>query len=337
MSKNINKYFEQLNSEQIEAVEKLSGPLLVLAGAGTGKTRVLTTRLSHILFTKQAVPSQIFAVTFTNKAANEMRERVENILGRSVAGWWLGTFHSLAARILRKHSELVNLKNNFTIIDYDDQLRLIKQLLSSENIDEKRWPARSLIAIIQRWKDSCLVPADIEKNIFKGNDFADGESGRIYKLYQERLSNLNACDFGDLLLHVINILKINKDIRKYYQNKFKYILVDEFQDTNTAQYLWLKILSEEHKNICVVGDDDQSIYSWRGAEVKNILNFENDFSKTKTIRLEKNYRSSGNILEAASNLISYNEGRLGKTLWTDTEAGEKINIRNVYKKLSLLH
>ena len=330
MSKNINKYFEQLNSEQIEAVEKLSGPLLVLAGAGTGKTRVLTTRLSHILFTKQAVPSQIFAVTFTNKAANEMRERVENILGRSVAGWWLGTFHSLAARILRKHAELVNLKNNFTIIDYDDQVRLIKQLLSSENIDEKRWPARSLIAIIQRWKDSCLVPADIEKNIFKGNDFADGESGRIYKLYQERLSNLNACDFGDLLLHVINILKINKDIRKYYQNKFKYILVDEFQDTNTAQYLWLKILSEEHKNICVVGDDDQSIYSWRGAEVKNILNFENDFSKTKTIRLEKNYRSSGNILEAASNLISYNEGRLGKTLWTDTEAGEKINIRNVY-------
>ena len=330
MSKNINKYFEQLNSEQIEAVEKLSGPLLVLAGAGTGKTRVLTTRLSHILFTKQAVPSQIFAVTFTNKAANEMRERVENILGRSVAGWWLGTFHSLAARILRKHAELVNLKNNFTIIDYDDQVRLIKQLLSSENIDEKRWPARSLIAIIQRWKDSCLVPADIEKNIFKGNDFADRKSGKIYKLYQERLSNLNACDFGDLLLHVINILKINKDIRKYYQHKFKYILVDEFQDTNTAQYLWLKILSEEHKNICVVGDDDQSIYSWRGAEVKNILNFENDFSKTKTIRLEKNYRSSGNILEAASNLISYNEGRLGKTLWTDTEAGEKINIRNVY-------
>ena len=330
MSKNINKYFEQLNSEQIEAVEKLSGPLLVLAGAGTGKTRVLTTRLSHILFTKQAIPSQIFAVTFTNKAANEMRERVENILGRSVAGWWLGTFHSLAARILRKHAELVNLKNNFTIIDYDDQLRLIKQLLSSENIDEKRWPARSLIAIIQRWKDSCLVPADIEKNIFKGNDFADRKSGKIYKLYQERLSSLNACDFGDLLLHVINILKINKDIRKYYQNKFKYILVDEFQDTNTAQYLWLKILSEEHKNICVVGDDDQSIYSWRGAEVKNILNFENDFSKTKTIRLEKNYRSSGNILEAASNLISYNEGRLGKTLWTDTEAGEKINIRNVY-------
>ena len=282
MSKNINKYFEQLNSEQIEAVEKLSGPLLVLAGAGTGKTRVLTTRLSHILFTKQAVPSQIFAVTFTNKAANEMRERVENILGRSVAGWWLGTFHSLAARILRKHAELVNLKNNFTIIDYDDQLRLIKQLLSSENIDEKRWPARSLIAIIQRWKDSCLVPADIEKNIFKGNDFADRKSGKIYKLYQERLSSLNACDFGDLLLHVINILKINKDIRKYYQNKFKYILVDEFQDTNTAQYLWLKILSEEHKNICVVGDDDQSIYSWRGAEVKNILNFENDFCCTKT-------------------------------------------------------
>ena len=187
-----------------------------------------------------------------------------------------------------------------------------------------------MIAIIQRWKDSCLVPADIEKNVFKGNDFADGESGKIYKLYQERLSNLNACDFGDLLLHVINILKINKDIRKYYQHKFKYILVDEFQDTNTAQYLWLKILSEEHQNICVVGDDDQSIYSWRGAEVKNILNFENDFSKTKTIRLEKNYRSSGNILEAASNLISYNEGRLGKTLWTDTEAGEKINIRNVY-------
>ena len=281
MPNNKNKYLEQLNSEQEEAVKNLSGPLLVLAGAGTGKTRVLTTKLSHIVSLNEAMPSQIFAVTFTNKAANEMRERVESILGRSVAGWWLGTFHSLAARILRKHAELANLKNNFTIIDPDDQVRLMKQILSVENIDEKRWPARSLISIIQRWKDNGLNPEEVEKRFFIGTDFANGEATRLYKLYQERLITLNASDFGDLLLHVINILKNNEDIRHQYQEKFKYILVDEFQDTNAAQYYWLKTLSAKHGNICVVGDDDQSIYSWRGADINNILNYEKDFKNTK--------------------------------------------------------
>ena len=330
MPNNKNKYLEELNAEQISAVENLSGPLLVLAGAGTGKTRVLTTRLSHILRLNQATPSQIFAVTFTNKAANEMRERVERILGRSVAGWWLGTFHSLAARILRKHAELVNLKNNFTIIDSDDQIRLIKQILVSENIDEKRWPARTLLSIIQRWKDSGLNPQDINKSHYSGSDFANGEASQLYKLYQERLITLNASDFGDLLLHVINILKIHEDIRVQYQEKFKFILVDEFQDTNAAQYYWLKVLSSKHKNICAVGDDDQSIYSWRGADVNNILNYEKDFKSAKIIRLERNYRSTGNILSAASHLIANNESRLGKTLWTKDEEGDKISIRNVY-------
>ena len=239
MPNNKNKYLEELNAEQISAVKNLSGPLLVLAGAGTGKTRVLTTRLSHILRLNQATPSQIFAVTFTNKAANEMRERVERILGRSVAGWWLGTFHSLAARILRKHAELVNLKNNFTIIASNDQIRLIKQILVSENIDEKRWPARTLLSIIQRWKDSGLNPQDNNKSHYYGSDFANSEASQLYKLYQERLITLNASDFGDLLLHVINILKINEDIRVQYQEKFKFILVDEFQDTNAALYYWL--------------------------------------------------------------------------------------------------
>ena len=330
MPNNKNKYLEQLNSEQEEAVKNLSGPLLVLAGAGTGKTRVLTTKLSHIVSLNEAMPSQIFAVTFTNKAANEMRERVESILGRSVAGWWLGTFHSLAARILRKHAELANLKNNFTIIDSDDQVRLMKQILSVENIDEKRWPARSLISIIQLWKDNGLNPEEVEKRFFIGTDFANGEATRLYKLYQERLITLNASDFGDLLLHVINILKNNEDIRHQYQEKFKYILVDEFQDTNAAQYYWLKTLSAKHGNICVVGDDDQSIYSWRGADINNILNYEKDFKNTKIIKLERNYRSTGNILSAASHLISKNKSRLGKTLWTKGEEGSTINIRNVY-------
>ena len=327
--KNIN-HFSELNDAQKEAVETVNGPLLVLAGAGTGKTRVLTSRLSYILQNKIAHPSEICTVTFTNKAANEMRMRVEKMIGNSIAGWWLGTFHSLAARILRANAELVNLKNTFTIIDTDDQIRLIKQILSLENIDEKRWPARSLLSIIQRWKDMGLNPIDVKNAFHSGTDFANNQAIKLYKLYQSRLITLNAADFGDLLLHVITIFQRNSDIKSLYQNKFKYILVDEFQDTNASQYFWLKSLAEKHKNLCAVGDDDQSIYSWRGADVSNILNFEKDFQNTKTIRLEENYRSTGNILAAASGLISKNQSRLGKTLWTEGDMGNLINIRTVY-------
>ena len=323
-------HFTDLNEAQIEAVKTVNGPLLVLAGAGTGKTRVLTSRLSYILQNNIAHPSQICTVTFTNKAANEMRIRVEKMIGNSVAGWWLGTFHSLAARILRSNAELVNLKNTFTIIDTDDQIRLVKQVLSLENIDEKRWPARSLLSIIQRWKDMGLNPIDVKDAFHSGTDFANNQAIKLYKLYQNRLLTLNAADFGDLLLHVITIFQKHPEIKKLYQNKFKYILVDEFQDTNASQYYWLKTLAEEHKNLCAVGDDDQSIYSWRGADVTNILNFEKDFKNTKTIRLEENYRSTGNILAAASGLIAKNQSRLGKTLWTEGEMGDKINVRTVY-------
>ena len=326
-----NQYkFTELNEAQIEAVKTVNGPLLVLAGAGTGKTRVLTSRLSYILQNNIAHPSQICTVTFTNKAANEMRIRVEKMIGNSVAGWWLGTFHSLAARILRSNAELVNLKNTFTIIDTDDQIRLVKQVLSLENIDEKRWPARSMLSIIQRWKDMGLNPIDVKDAFHSGTDFANNQAIKLYKLYQNRLLTLNAADFGDLLLHVITIFQKHSEIKKLYQNKFKYILVDEFQDTNASQYYWLKTLAEKHKNLCAVGDDDQSIYSWRGADVTNILNFEKDFKNTKTIRLEENYRSTGNILAAASGLIAKNQSRLGKTLWTEGEMGDKINIRTVY-------
>ena len=326
-----NQYqFTELNEAQIEAVKTVNGPLLVLAGAGTGKTRVLTSRLSYILQNNIAHPSQICTVTFTNKAANEMRIRVEKMIGNSVAGWWLGTFHSLAARILRSNAELVNLKNTFTIIDTDDQIRLVKQVLSLENIDEKRWPARSILSIIQRWKDMGLNPIDVKDAFHSGTDFANNQAIKLYKLYQNRLLTLNAADFGDLLLHVITIFDKHPEIKKLYQNKFKYILVDEFQDTNASQYYWLKTLAEKHKNLCAVGDDDQSIYSWRGADVTNILNFEKDFKNTKTIRLEENYRSTGNILAAASGLIAKNQSRLGKTLWTEGEMGDKINIRTVY-------
>ena len=327
--KKIN-HLAELNDAQKEAVESVNGPLLVLAGAGTGKTRVLTSRLSYILQNNIARPSEICTVTFTNKAANEMRMRVEKMIGNSIAGWWLGTFHSLAARILRANAELVNLKNTFTIIDTDDQIRLIKQILSLENIDEKRWPARSLLSIIQRWKDMGLNPIDVKDAFHSGTDFANNQAIKLYKLYQNRLITLNAADFGDLLLHVITIFQRNSDIKSLYQNKFKYILVDEFQDTNASQYFWLKSLAEKHKNLCAVGDDDQSIYSWRGADVSNILNFEKDFQNTKTIRLEENYRSTGNILAAASGLISKNQSRLGKTLWTEGDIGNLINIRTVY-------
>ena len=330
MKKKEINYFRDLNTEQKEAVETIKGPLLVLAGAGTGKTKVLTTRLANLLYSKVAHPSEICAVTFTNKAANEMRLRVEKMLNKSLAGWWLGTFHSIAARILRSNAELVSLKTTFTIIDTDDQIRLIKQILSAENIDDKRWPARSLLAIIQRWKDMGLNPNEIKNSFHLGTDFANNQSIRLYKIYQQRLITLNAVDFGDLLLHVITIFKENEDIKKLYQNKFKYILVDEFQDTNASQYYWLQTLSHKHQNLCAVGDDDQSIYSWRGADVNNILNFEKDFPKAKIIKLEKNYRSTGNILEAASHLISHNKSRLGKTLWTDYEMGNTLNVRTVY-------
>ncbi len=325
-----DNYLSELNTEQKEAVETVDGPLLVLAGAGTGKTKVLTTRLTHILHKNIAHPSEICTVTFTNKASNEMRIRVEKMIGASIAGWWLGTFHSLAARILRSNAELINLKTTFTIIDTDDQTRLIKQIMSAENIDEKRWPARSLLSIIQRWKDMGLNPIDVNNAYHSGADFANNQAVKLYQNYQNRLITLNAVDFGDLLLHVITIFKNKPDIKKLYQNKFKYILVDEFQDTNASQYYWLKTLAENHQNLCAVGDDDQSIYSWRGADVNNILNFEKDFKNTKIIRLERNYRSTGNILAAASQLIAKNQNRLGKTLWTKEDMGNKINIRTVY-------
>ncbi len=325
-----DNYLSELNIEQKEAVETINGPLLVLAGAGTGKTKVLTTRLTHILHKNIAHPSEICTVTFTNKASNEMRIRVEKMIGASIAGWWLGTFHSLAARILRSNAELINLKTTFTIIDTDDQIRLIKQIMSAENIDEKRWPARSLLSIIQRWKDMGLNPIDVNNAYHSGADFANNQAVKLYQNYQNRLITLNAVDFGDLLLHVITIFKNKPDIKKLYQNKFKYILVDEFQDTNASQYYWLKTLAENHQNLCAVGDDDQSIYSWRGADVNNILNFEKDFKNTKIIRLERNYRSTGNILAAASQLIAKNQNRLGKTLWTKEDMGNKINIRTVY-------
>jgi len=321
-------YLKSLNKPQLEAVKSLSGPLLILAGAGTGKTRVLITRLAHILVTKRALPSEILAVTFTNKAAMEMKDRVEKLIRRSTETMWLGTFHSLCARILRKHAEIVNLKSNFTILDTDDQIRLIKQVMEIKNIDLKRWPPRSMLAIIERWKDRGLSPADIsDKEIGK---FASGRSLPIYESYQQRLITLNSADFGDLILHCLQIFKKSKDVLSEYQKKFKFILVDEYQDTNITQNLWLKKIAFGQNNICCVGDDDQSIYAWRGAEVDNILNFKRDFLNAKIIRLEENYRSTSHILSSASGLISHNKGRLGKTLWTSIDGGEKINIKSFW-------
>lgn len=317
-----------LNETQREAVETLDGPLLVLAGAGTGKTRVLTTRLAQILHARRCRPYQMLAVTFTNKAAQEMRLRVADLVGPVAEGMWLGTFHALGARILRRHAELVGLKSNFTILDTDDQIRLLKQLLEAEQIDEKRWPARALSAIIQRWKDRGLTPDKI--SAADGEEFANGRAVEIYRQYQSRLQTLNAADFGDLLLHCLTIFTSNQDVLDSYQNLFRYILVDEYQDTNVAQYLWLRLLAQKNQNICCVGDDDQSIYGWRGAEVGNILRFEKDFAGAKVVRLEQNYRSTPHILSAASGLIAHNEGRLGKTLWTDQNEGEKVVIRGVW-------
>ena len=317
-------YLAALNAEQRAAVEALDGPLLVLAGAGTGKTRVLTTRLAHILESGRAWPGQVLAVTFTNKAAREMIERVEALVGRSTAGLWLGTFHAVAARILRRHAELADLKSDFTILDMDDQLRIHRQLLREANLDEKRWPPRALSAIVQRWKDRGLGPDRVADA--PGADFAQGRAPALYAAYQQRLRQANAVDFGDLLLHGLEIFTKNADVLAEYQTRFRYLLVDEYQDTNIAQYLWLRLLAQTHRNICCVGDDDQSIYGWRGAEVGNILKFERDFPGARIIRLERNYRSTGHILAAASGLIARNTGRLGKTLWTEDADGEKVRV-----------
>ena len=321
-------YFAGLNPAQADAVAALDGPVLVLAGAGTGKTRVLTTRLAHILATRRAWPSQIIAVTFTNKAAAEMRERLERMIGRAAEGLWLGTFHSIAARILRRHAEAVGLKPNFTILDADDQLRLVKQLAAAEHIDERAAPPRALLAIFERWKDRGLTPDKVPTA--EAGDIADGRAIALYRLYQARLITLNAADFGDLLLHNLTIFAEQPDILADYQERFRYILVDEYQDTNVAQYLWLRLLAQKHKNLCCVGDDDQSIYSWRGAEIGNILRFEKDFPGAAIVRLEQNYRSTPHILAAASALIAQNEGRLGKTLWTEVDEGERVVLRGLW-------
>ncbi len=321
-------YLEALNDRQREAVEATEGPLLVLAGAGTGKTRVLTTRLAHIAISGHAWPSQILAVTFTNKAAREMRDRAAGLIGDAVEGLWIGTFHALAARILRRHAEAVGLRQDFTILDADDQIRLVKSLAEAADIDTRRWPPRALHAAIERFKNRGLGPEQVDTAV--AADTLDGRTGVLYAAYQERLKTVNACDFGDLLLHCLHIFTTRADILDLYHRRFRYILVDEYQDTNVAQYLWLRILAQGRRNICCVGDDDQSIYSWRGAEVGNILRFETDFPGAATVRLEQNYRSTPQILAGASALIARNRGRLGKTLWTDREAGAPIRIRGVW-------
>jgi DNA helicase-2/ATP-dependent DNA helicase PcrA len=383
----VPQYLAGLNPEQRDAVETLDGPVLVLAGAGTGKTRVLTTRIAHILSQGRARPGEILSVTFTNKAAREMKMRLGQMLGQAVEGMpWLGTFHSIAGRILRIHAELVQLKSNFTVLDVDDQVRLLKQLLQAENIDDKRWPARMLAGLIDGWKNRGLAPSQVPSG--EAAVFGNGKGGKLYASYQERLKILNAADFGDLLLENIRLFRENPDVLRGYQNRFRFILVDEYQDTNVAQYLWLRLLSQtstkgseaavtsprrgevdmrsmsgegeqadgrsvpphptplpdgereqvssvatleiRQKNICCVGDDDQSIYGWRGAEVDNILRFEHDFPGAKVIRLERNYRSTGHILAAASHLIAHNEGRLGKTLRTEDEDGEKVTVTGAW-------
>ena len=321
-------YMDDLNPAQRQAVEHLEGPVLMLAGAGTGKTKALTARIAHLLSTGRAQPREILAVTFTNKAAHQMKERVGRLLGQSAEGMpWLGTFHAICVKLLRRHAELVDLKSNFTILDSDDQLRLLKQLVRAANIDEKRWPARVLSGVIGSWKNRAITPgkvpaADAGAYNSKGID--------LYAQYQIRLRELNAVDFDDLLMHMVKIFQAHTDVLEQYQRWFRYILVDEYQDTNVAQYLWLRLLSGGHKNICCVGDDDQSIYGWRGAEVGNILRFEKDFPSACVVRLEQNYRSTPHILAAASNVIRGNENRLGKELWTETLDGEKVRLIGHY-------
>jgi DNA helicase-2/ATP-dependent DNA helicase PcrA len=322
-------YLAGLNPEQRQAVEATDGPVLVLAGAGTGKTRVLTTRLAHILATGRARPWELLSVTFTNKAAREMRTRITDIIGPAAEGLrWLGTFHSIAAQILRRHAELVGLKSSYTIIDVDDQERLIKQLLEAENIDAKRWTPRAFASLIDGWKNRGWTPDRLPAS--EGGHFANNRGQALYAMYQDRLRVLNACDFGDLLLHNLTIFMKHADVLADFHERFKYILVDEYQDTNVAQYLWLRLLAQKRQNVCCVGDDDQSIYGWRGAEVDNILRFERDFPGAQVIRLERNYRSTEHILAAASGLIAANKGRLGKTLWTEEQGGQKVLVRGVW-------
>ena len=322
-------YLEGLNPEQRQAVEALDGPVLVLAGAGTGKTRVLTTRIAHIIATGKSYPSGILSVTFTNKAAREMKERVTHLVGPVAEGMpWLGTFHSISAKILRRHAELLGLRSDFTILDTDDQIRLMKQVIAADNIDEKRWPGRMLASFIDGWKNRGLSPSEVPAG--EAGVFAGGRGAKLYQAYQDRLKTLNACDFGDLLLHCLTLFKQHPDVLADYHNRFRYILVDEYQDTNVAQYLWLRLLAQGRKNLACVGDDDQSIYGWRGAEVDNILRFEHDFPGATVVRLERNYRSTAHILSAASHLIARNESRLGKTLRTEAQAGEKVTITGAW-------
>jgi DNA helicase II / ATP-dependent DNA helicase PcrA len=323
-------YLAGLNPEQRQAVETLDGPLLVLAGAGTGKTKVLTSRIAHILTTKRAFPSQILSVTFTNKAAREMKHRIGTLIGDTVEGMpWLGTFHSIGVKILRKHHELVGLKSGFTILDMDDSLRLMKQVIEAAGIDKERWPARQLAALIDDWKNRGLTPDKVPAG--EASNFGGSSGGRgLYAAYQKRLKELNACDFGDLLLEGLRLLLENPDVLAEYHARFRYILVDEYQDTNVVQYLWLRLLAQGSPNICCVGDDDQSIYGWRGAEVDNILRFDKDFPGAVVIKLERNYRSTGHILATASSVIAKNKGRLGKTLFTDDDLGEKVTVTGVW-------
>ncbi|MFC2968690.1 ATP-dependent helicase [Acidimangrovimonas pyrenivorans] len=317
-------YLDDLNPAQRAAVEALDGPVLMLAGAGTGKTKALTARIAHLLTTGRARPNEILAVTFTNKAAREMKERVARLLGHTIEGMpWMGTFHAISVKILRRHAELVGLKSNFTILDTDDQIRLLKQVIVAANIDEKRWPARQLAGIIDGWKNRAWTPGKVPASEASAFNNLGTE---LYAAYQQRLKDLNAVDFGDLLLHVLTIFQGHPDVLEQYQRWLRYILVDEYQDTNVAQYLWLRLLAQAHHNICCVGDDDQSIYGWRGAEVGNILRFEKDFPGANVVRLEQNYRSTPHILAAASGVIAGNAGRLGKTLWTEEEEGEKVRL-----------
>jgi len=323
------RYLDGLNAEQREAVETTDGAVLVLAGAGTGKTRVLTTRIAHLLAMGKARPHEILAVTFTNKAAREMKDRIGFLAGQVAEGMpWLGTFHAISAKILRRHAELVSLKSDFTILDTDDQIRLLKQVLQAANIDDKRWPARAFAYQIDAWKNRGLDPKHVPAG--EAQAFANGKGAELYAEYQERLKILNATDFGDLMLECLRLFRENPDVLQTYQERFRYMLVDEYQDTNTVQYLWLRLLAQGRHNVCCVGDDDQSIYGWRGAEVDNILRFEKDFPGAKVIRLERNYRSTGHILATAANLIAHNEGRLGKTLFTDDELGEKPTVTGVW-------
>ncbi|MBL6673165.1 MAG: UvrD-helicase domain-containing protein, partial [Alphaproteobacteria bacterium] len=323
-----NPWLNGLNPAQRVAVQTLSGPVLVLSGAGTGKTRVLTSRLAELVATGTAKPWNILAVTFTNKAAREMKSRVSAMVGPLAEQALLGTFHALAARMLRRHADLVGLRSDFTILDVDDQIRLIKQLMEVENIDAKRWPARLLGGVIQRWKDRGLTPEKI--GAAEAGDLANGQMRELYTAYQARLLALNAVDFGDLLLHMLTVLQSHPDVLAEYHKRITHIMVDEYQDTNVAQYLWLRLLTGTERNLCCVGDDDQSIYGWRGAEVGNILKFESDFPGAAIVRLEENYRSTGHILAAASGIIAHNESRLGKTLYTSADAGEKLRVNGYW-------